>query len=321
MSKKISIVMPSHNNRGQLELALESLCNQTFPTSEFEVFVIDQVSNDGSRAYVKSCTSPYKLYLIEQDGLFGISVSRNAGFNAANSPIVLMLDADHIADENLLASHFECHKNFPGSIVCGRALPHSPAYKSFIDLSANPESGLDRGTDTRPIPCYQTFGYQVSMPSSVYEEVGPYDVEWKRFQDIEYACRAETKGVPIIYCGKALSYHNHTRTLDQRIELALHNRMVPKLFNRYPFLRGEVVNFRSYEPISLKDDPRSVFKAKFRARFYSLWIIRKLFYSGLKFLNRIEKFPRVTSVLYWRIILGYSYVGYRNGLRKNPLNG
>jgi glycosyltransferase involved in cell wall biosynthesis len=101
---KVSVVMPNHNRADALPMTLEALSRQTFPASEFEVIVVDQASTDGSRELVESFSSPYRLRLLKQAGKFGISVARNGGVEAADSNLIILLDADIIPDPGLVSA-------------------------------------------------------------------------------------------------------------------------------------------------------------------------------------------------------------------------
>ena len=48
---KVSIVIPTHNMKTDLEVCLNSLYEQTF--KDFRIIVVDDASNDGTREMLK----------------------------------------------------------------------------------------------------------------------------------------------------------------------------------------------------------------------------------------------------------------------------
>jgi GT2 family glycosyltransferase len=324
MTKALTVVMPCHNRRDALQLALESLCQQTYPLDGFEVIVVDQASTDGSRELVRSIETSFELRLLEQDAMYGISVSRNAGAEAAASPLVLYLDADHVAGPNVVQAHVACHAAYPEQIACGRTFPYPPAYRSFVERAANPEAGLDRGDYEGPMPYYQAYGNNLSLSVATFRRIGPYDIHFKRLQDIEYACRAHQMGIGFVNCPLAISYHNHPRSLRDRCEYAATVSAVPLLLERYPDLRGVMPGLRDFEPIDWRHDSAWAVQRKLRARFYGLAAVRWSFYQMLLLLNRYEILPRLAKALYWRLVQDHGFAGFSKGLaqtRGKPVDG
>jgi GT2 family glycosyltransferase len=320
MTKVLTIVIPCHNRREALHFTLDSLCQQTFPAEDFEVIVVDQASTDGARELASTIEIPYELHLIGQDAKYGISVSRNAGVEAANSPIVLFLDADLLADPGLVQAHVACHAASPGALVCGRVLPYPPAYTSFIDQAANPDMGLDRGDAEGPLPFYQAFGGHLSLTTDTFRRVGPFDPQLKGFEDIEFAYRAKRLGFPIVNCPRAISYHNHPRTLRERCARArAYIRMVPFSLNRYPELKGTIPLIRDLEPIRWREDSGTQLLKKLRVRVFGFVLVRWSFFLTLILLDRLRLLPRLVKILYWRLLLGNWYLGFREGLETASL--
>lgn len=310
------MVIPNHNNAEALRLTLEALSQQTYPAERFEVIVVDQASTDGSRELARTLVTPYELRLLEQDQKFGISVSRNGGMAAAQGSIVLILDADLIAAPGLIEGHDQMQHDLPGGLVCGRMLPYPQAYTCYIEKAADIDRGLDRGTRAGPVPFYQAFGGNLSLGVETYQQIGPWDPAMLRVQDIEFACRAEEKGVPIYYCPQALSYHNHARTLEERLDYVATIAWWPILYQRYPWIKGKVPWIRDFEPIEWGVDPVETIKNKSLNTMYGLKLTQWLFTGILMSLNHSERFPKVVRAVYWRLYSGTGRAAFRAGQRK-----
>jgi glycosyltransferase involved in cell wall biosynthesis len=307
----ISIIMPTHNRIGALPLTLEALSNQTYPKDDFEVIVVDQASTDGSRELVKDYHSPYLLRLVTQDGKYGISVARNGGVDAASGRMVILLDADIIADPALVEAHDLLHKKFNSPILgCGRLLPYPPCYQTFIDQVANPDGGLDRGVELEDFPCYYAFGGHLSFTKDTFLRVGPFNPVLKGAEDTDFAYRASLLGIGIKNCVEAIGYHNHPRSLEERSERAFEYwKMIPKLMELHPELRGAIPGIAELEPLSWKTDHSRLVRSKLKATFWSWRLNRLVLYRFLKYCEKHRTLPRFAKAGYYRYMLGQMRAG------------
>ena len=86
-----SVVIPTHNRVHFLASALETVWQQRFPA--FEVIVVDDGSNDGTKEYLRNLGT--KLRVITQANS-GPGAARNAGVRAARGDYVAFLDDDDL---------------------------------------------------------------------------------------------------------------------------------------------------------------------------------------------------------------------------------
>ncbi|SFI61675.1 Glycosyltransferase involved in cell wall bisynthesis [Kaistella treverensis] len=90
----ISVIIPLYNAEKSIEKTLDSIRNQTWK-GEFEIFVVNDGSTDGSAAVVESYMKqrPLKITLLNQENL-GVSVARNAAMRLTTAEYIALLDAD-----------------------------------------------------------------------------------------------------------------------------------------------------------------------------------------------------------------------------------
>lgn len=86
---KVSIIISNYNYSEFLEVCLESVFAQTYPS--VEVVIVDDGSTDGSRDLLKKYEGRAKCILKENGGE---TSGRNAGFPQASGDIIAFLDAD-----------------------------------------------------------------------------------------------------------------------------------------------------------------------------------------------------------------------------------
>jgi GT2 family glycosyltransferase len=319
MTPPLTIVMPCHNRREALRMTLESLCQQSAGPGAFSVLVVDQASTDGSRQLGRGFEAPYELDVLEQDGKYGISVARNAGTMAARSELVLLLDADLIADPGLVEAHLACHARYPQSLACGQVMSYPPVYDSYVEEIANPDDGLERRGAGEFLPFYQGFGGHLSYSKTAFAHIEPFDPGLIGYEDIDFAYRADRLGYKLVNCTEAISYHNHRRTLAERYAQARrYNRMLPILMQRYPEMKGWIPIFRDFEPIDLRHDrPRQILD-KLRVRAMGFAPVRQPSLWLLSLLDRHRRMPWLVRGLYWQLLNGSWYLGFRDGARMLP---
>ena len=89
MGGKISIIIPTFNSSKELTKCLESFKTQTLSNENFEIIVVDDGSNDGTKDNV----AQYPVRYIYQQNR-GPAAARNNGANQAQGEIILFTDAD-----------------------------------------------------------------------------------------------------------------------------------------------------------------------------------------------------------------------------------
>lgn len=108
----VSVVIPTFNAQAHLLLLLESLRNQS--VMGFEVIVVDDGSNDGTREAVAKMMEHYpvslRYYYLDNTDIFGAGMARNCGAKHATGDILLFLDQDCVAEKDLVRRHVEHHK-------------------------------------------------------------------------------------------------------------------------------------------------------------------------------------------------------------------
>lgn len=113
---KASFIIPVRNGRAYLAETIESCLAQT--QKKFEVIVVD----DGSTDTTKRIIDYYTMKDPRVKGLFlpanrGRSAARNAGIDVSTSNILLMQDADDLAEPRRLADTLKAFGKNPGADI------------------------------------------------------------------------------------------------------------------------------------------------------------------------------------------------------------
>ncbi|MBL8583581.1 MAG: glycosyltransferase family 2 protein [Rhizobiaceae bacterium] len=183
---KITVVTPSYNRRHAVLRAIASVQAQT--ADEFEHIVVDDGSTDGTAEAVRQVGDP-RLRLVVLPSRQGANAARNAGVEAASSPLIGFLDSDDVylphrlrsvlhrfdADPtlNLLISSFETTRGSKRSRSVNR--------EGFVD-GATLESAL-------VMQVIYIAGSAITVRRDVLAAAGGFDPEVPRLQDREVLLR------------------------------------------------------------------------------------------------------------------------------------
>jgi glucosyl-dolichyl phosphate glucuronosyltransferase len=122
---KASVIVPTRNRGEPLLETLRSIVQQTYPSHEFEVIVVDS-SSDKTRAiieeYISARTGFPEIRMIREDRL-GVHYARHSGARAMLGEIYVQIEDDAVARQDWLAQLLEAFQQT--EIVCagGRVLP------------------------------------------------------------------------------------------------------------------------------------------------------------------------------------------------------
>jgi glycosyltransferase involved in cell wall biosynthesis len=110
---KISLVIPTHNRKNELERALKSVCKGS--VKPHEIIVID----DGSTDDTKDVTNLFDVRYFYQENR-GVSSARNSGIKIAQYEWIALLDSDDEWHRDKLAKQIAFHKQNP-HILCSQS--------------------------------------------------------------------------------------------------------------------------------------------------------------------------------------------------------
>ena len=222
----VSVVVPCYQGRGELAVALAALERQTYPRALFEVVVVD----DGSEPPLEApADSPLDVRMVRQPRHgFGLARARNNGVRAARHDIVVFLDADLAAAEDLIAAHARWHHAVADAVTLGfcryvsAAGVDPPTVRAAADLA-----GLFAGrpfdvpwterhmarTGDLTAPRDDLFravvGNNIGVRRAFFDEIGGFDEAFDRYgwEDTEFGYRAQTRAGLLVPERAAMAWH------------------------------------------------------------------------------------------------------------------
>ncbi len=116
---KVSIVIPTHNQKEILAKTLDYLILQDYPKDQYEIVIVDDGSTDGTQEMVKSKmgSGASLRYLYQKQ--CGPHFARNLGIEKAWGEIIIFVDSDIFTPQNFITEHVKFHQKFSDVVVSG----------------------------------------------------------------------------------------------------------------------------------------------------------------------------------------------------------
>ncbi len=205
---QISVVIPYHNASQTIVPLVGSLESQSLARELYEILVVD----DGSADDLAKLLRDFPLVRIIKQDNSGPSEARNRGCDVAKGDLVLFLDADTLADRNLLKTHWEFHLTHPEMWATGGGVLPISDYKPFSWAMAD---HLCSWFNAHPAVEYKTGPeYLPSLNFCVKREVvGRNGIRWhngltRTGEDVLFCRDLRRKGGRLHFLSTALISHN-----------------------------------------------------------------------------------------------------------------
>ncbi len=146
----ISIIIPTYNRKEGLQACLEPLLKQDYPQGLFEIIVIDDGSNDGTKEIVGEIAKnhPNMRYFYQCNK--GPAASRNFGVRVSTGEIVGFIDDDCVVFTDWVRLMVESHRKNPQASAVG-GLTFTPSKKTAVLVSQFLSNGsIETSLNGRP---------------------------------------------------------------------------------------------------------------------------------------------------------------------------
>lgn len=250
----LSVVIPVRNEEKHLGVVLEQLAAQSLPAEEFEVLVVDGMSDDRTREVVAAFHDRLpNLHLLDNPGILS-GRARNVGARHARAPYILFVDGHcRIASPLMLASALTAFRQ--GEKCLSRPQPLATGgvsdFQAAVALARQSFLGHYTGSkifedkDHHCNPLSAGCGYEKSL----YFEIGGVDESFDAGEDLEFNYRVHRLGIKAYHSQnftvEYISRHSWIALARQlyrygygRARMA---RKFPEAFSPLPFLLGMAV--------------------------------------------------------------------------------
>jgi N-acetylglucosaminyl-diphospho-decaprenol L-rhamnosyltransferase len=225
----LSVVIPTHNT---CDLTLACLASLEAQDETAEIVVVDDASEDGTAAAVRS-GFPH-VEVVERERRGGFTVAANQGLERAHGDLLLLLNSDTEIGESGLASLVAAFEASPELGVGGAELIYpggepqwrgggAPTLLWMFVLTSGLATFLRRYpfyAERSPIkrvvgPVAWVTGAAIALRRGVWEDVGPLDDRFRLYcQDLDLCLRAGEAGWRVEVVPGFVVEHRQGSTID-----------------------------------------------------------------------------------------------------------
>ena len=202
----ISVIVPCYNEKAYIEKCILSILNQKIPTDQMEIFVIDGMSNDGTREILYRLQSKINRFEIINNKKQKTPFARNLGIKKAKGKFIAILDAHSEYNSRYLSESLSLIEDHP-EISCAGGPIESAGIKSFgkaVAISMSHPLGV--GNAKHRFPNFEGYAEGACFPvfrKEVFSQIGKFDEKFIRNQDDEFNLRMKKKGLKVFLSPKA----------------------------------------------------------------------------------------------------------------------
>lgn len=218
----VSFIICTYNRAQYLDETLRSLLHPVYPTSDFELLVIDNRSTDATPEVVEQHRASLKddlprlRYVREQKQ--GLSYARNRGIKEAAAPFIVFVDDDVRATKAFIPSWVRFFKDNPEARAAGGRInvqfdDPRPAWMSHFLLPLLGHHDLGNSVHKYGKLKFP-FGGNMGFKKSIFDTFGLFNTDLgrkgkqlKASEEKEWFQRIKEQSVDIHYLHDALLYH------------------------------------------------------------------------------------------------------------------
>ena len=215
-----TIVIPTYNNRAQLENCLRSIL--TIDSIDYKVVVCDNGSTDGTIEFLKDFVKQHPSFIFSEHPdkqNKGRAANRNQAIPFTDSEYVLFLDSDAEVSKDILTEHAKVLTANPNAVSIGKAVYSNASTNVWAAYLSKRGHGKYKHLETAD---YKYFNTQnAALPSKFFKELAGFDPNMFFYggDDIEFGCRLRKTFHPLfIVNDKALVYSEMDKTLSKALE-------------------------------------------------------------------------------------------------------
>jgi GT2 family glycosyltransferase len=230
---QITIATATYNRKDVLRMNLDRLARQSLPADRFEMVIVDDGSTDGTIDMLRECQAdyPFRLRYFEQSHA-GPGAAQNRAASEAEADIVLFLADDMLTTPGVVEHHLNKHRQYPDehAVIVGQIRESSEMPQTIFQKAWDPFRDVDMSKKAE-LDEVDFWVSNLSIKKRFFMTQGRFlEHAEPAMEDLELAHRLFKRGMRLIYCADALSFHYHPQTIDS----AVHRLYVTGLnFHRY----------------------------------------------------------------------------------------
>jgi glycosyltransferase involved in cell wall biosynthesis len=175
---KVSIIIPTYNNKKYIGAAVASALNQTY--HNIEVIIVNDNSTDNTENVIREFKDPRITYL-KLDANQGVSNARNIGIKQSTGEYIAFLDSDDMYLETKIEEQINIFKTSQvsdiGVVYCG--------FKTIDERDVVLKEVFAKGKKWDGITNGEFIGATPLIKRECFKKAGLFDTNLKYFEDMD----------------------------------------------------------------------------------------------------------------------------------------
>ena len=218
---EMSVIVVNWNGKHFLETCLLALRRQTF--RDFETFLVDNGSEDGSVEYVREHFPDVSVLPLGRN--LGFAAANNAGYEQARGELIVLLNNDTEADPHWLEEIHKASQKFPAAESFAskmlyfddrNRIDNCGFWISLAGLSQ--EFGRNELDGAAWADFRWVFGASAGACGycrRMLRDIGLFDPDFfMTYEDLDLSFRAQLRGYKCIFVPRAIVYHRYRATMN-----------------------------------------------------------------------------------------------------------
>jgi len=209
----VSVIVATHNRPAGIRRLLGHLQAQTLDPNHFEVFVVDDASQEPVPVGLDGIAAPRNTWVLRNPERLGQGRARDRAARRARGDVLVIMDDDMQVDPGFLAAHLAHHQaSTDPVVVLGNIQPDAQldAMPLFERYHARQLARFqaDAAAGTITMRGVHLCTGNVSLPRHTYLAVGGFDPSLQRSEDRELGVRLEIAGCRFVFGADAVTVHS-----------------------------------------------------------------------------------------------------------------
>jgi glycosyltransferase involved in cell wall biosynthesis len=202
----VSVIVPAYNAEETIAECVDSVLAQAYPQERFELIVVDNASTDATSEVVRAYGERLRVV---HESRRGAAAARNAGLASASGDVAAFIDADCVAVPGWLRAIVKPLREPSVGMVGGAIRAAMPA--NFVARFGETIHDNRKSIEVFRPPYVITMN--CCAPIAMLKRLDLFDAHFRRSQDVDLSYRAVQASYELVFCGAAVVYHRHPRTL------------------------------------------------------------------------------------------------------------
>lgn len=219
---RATIVTALHEYRACEELWMQAVANQSLPSDQFEVIVIDAVGHPNYADLLSELKLSGGNIIYKQIPRHGRARALNHALSLASSPIVIFVADDFVIDQSFVETHIQFHETHPEAttVAIGAAFITEELRTEFTDWLEETGRffGIPFRKNMRHIPEDYFYVGNASVKRELLKRTGAFDeiFLYHAGDDFDFGQRLSRAGMKAEFLAEAHASHFHSVTLQDR---------------------------------------------------------------------------------------------------------